>query len=123
MSRLFARFSLPVILVSAIITLFVMDHFLLVTRAAKARAVVCGGGKGRPTATTARNAMASFTIARGSHAGRALLSPSTLVTYRPFFVCSRGGGAGGGRGDREEDTPVIQPFEAHALNTPGVRQG
>lgn len=117
MSRLYARFSLTVILVSVIVALTIMDRFLLVARAAKALPVACGG---RSTSATARNAMASFTIARSSCAYRAVSSCTTLMAHRPFFLCSRGVGAGGGR---EEETLVVQPFAVNALNTRGVRQG
>lgn len=119
MSRFLARLSVIAILVTGTTTLFVMDRFF--TRAAKAGAVACGGGKGRPAAVTARRPMASFTIARGPRTGRNPLPPVALVTRRPLFLCSRGGGAGDGRGDREEDTPVIQPFKINAFNTPDVR--
>lgn len=121
MSRFLARLSVIAILVTGTTTLFVMDRFF--TRAAKAGAVACGGGKGRPAAVTARRPMASFTIARGPRTGRSPLPPVALVTRRPLFLCSRGGGAGDGSGDREEDTPVIQPFKINAFNTPDVRPG
>lgn len=120
MSRILARLSVIVIIVTATTTLFVMDRFFLVTRAAKAGAVACGGGKGHHAAATARRPMASFTIARGPRTGRNPLPSVAPVTRRPLFFCSRGGGAGDGRGasKSEEDTSVIQPF-----NTPGVRPG
>lgn len=121
MSRFLARFSVIAIIVTATTTLFVMDRFFLVTRAAKAGAVACGGVKGRPAA--ARRPMASFTIARGHRSGRNPLPPVALVTRRPLFLCSRGGGAGDGQGAREEDTPAIQPFKINAFNTEGMRPG
>lgn len=123
MSRFLARLSVIAIIIIAITTFFVMDRFLLVTRAAKAGAVACGGGKGRHAAATARRPMVSFTIARGPRTGRNPLPPVALVTRRPLFLCSCGGGAGDGRGDRNEDTPVIQPFKINAFKTPGVRLG
>lgn len=123
MSRFPAHLSLIAILVTATTALFAMDRFFLVTRAAKAGAVACGGGMGRPSAATARRPMASFTIARGPHTGRNPLPPVALVTRRPLFLCSRGG-AGDGRGDQEEDTPIIQPFKINAITTPaGMRAG
>ena len=117
MSRFLARLSVIAILVTTTTTLFVMERFFLVTSAAKAGAVACGGGKGRPAAVTARRPMASFTIARGPRTGRNPLPPVALVT-RPLFRCSRGGGAG----DGHEDTPAIQPFKINVFNT-GVRPG
>jgi len=112
MSRFLARLSVIVIIVTATTTLFVMDRFFLVTRAAKAGAVACGGGQGRHAAATARRPMASFTIARGPRSGRNPLPPVALVTRRPLFLCSHGGGAGD-----------AQPFKINAFNTPGMRPG